>query len=411
MDNDSTKEPTVQEKATLYKQKMGEMGDFLAKHTKEGKLAMPQSGITEFNQRNDELADLKSAYDDALRIAQAKDNLDQEQESIRRPVNGLPNHDGKSGERQVETKTLGQRLIAAPQYKQRNGAKMTVAVPDVDLKTLMTTDAASAGYPPEVLRSGVVVPYASAQPTLMDLIPMIETTQHAYKYIEQTVRTNTAAETAEGGAYNEATIKYEEKLVDIHKITVFVPLTDEQLADEPGFQSLVDDDLTLMLKQRLNSQIVNGNGTAPNLLGLYNVSGILNQPISGDTKPDAVYKAMVKIMTQGFADPSNIFFNPLDWQDIRLTKTTTNAYLFGDPDTNGVQRLFGLPFAQHVSVAQGTPVVFDRNFVKLVYRAGIELEVSNSHADFFAKGQLAIRAQMRVTLVTTRGKAVTTVSF
>ena len=74
-------------------------------------------------------------------------------------------------------------------------------------------------------------------------------------------------------------------------------------------------------------------------------------------------------------------------------------------------RIFGLPYAQHVDVPQGTAVVADfRNKTKLVYRAGIEIEVSNSHADFFTQGILAVRAQFRATFVVKQPKAVCTVT-
>jgi hypothetical protein len=45
-------------------------------------------------------------------------------------------------------------------------------------------------------------------------------------------------------------------------------------------------------------------------------------------------------------------------------------------------------------------------YTELDYREGIEFEVSNSHSDFFTKGQLAIRAQLRAAFVVYRPSAI-----
>ena len=103
--------------------------------------------------------------------------------------------------------------------------------------------------------------------------------------------------------------------------------------------------------------------------------------------------------------------NPQNWQSIRLLKTTIGSYLFGDPSQPGPNTLFGLPIAQHVTIPQGTAIVADwQGYTHLVYRMGIEFEISNSHADFFQRGQLALRAQMRVAFIVYRATAVCTVT-
>jgi len=39
------------------------------------------------------------------------------------------------------------------------------------------------------------------------------------------------------------------------------------------------------------------------------------------------------------------------------------------------------------------------NFAELAVRRGIDVQVSNSHGDYFVRGQLAVRADIRVALL------------
>jgi hypothetical protein len=37
--------------------------------------------------------------------------------------------------------------------------------------------------------------------------------------------------------------------------------------------------------------------------------------------PDAIFKAMIKVMTVGFFMPDGVVMHPLDWQDVALLRT------------------------------------------------------------------------------------------
>ena len=384
-------------------------------------LNLTKGQIKELNDRETELKSLTEQYQEAKRLAELGADNERGLAELKAPV-GSPLFSGrhpKDGPEEPGTKqirSMGELLVSSKAYQeqgQRNGLKTEIE--GVNLKTVMQTGAGAAGgYPPEVLRSGRVVYTPQAKPTLIDLIPTGETTQNAYKYMQETVYVNAAAEVAEGGQYPEAQLKFAEVLGPIVKIAVFIPLTDEQLADQANLRDIVDARLGLMLKQRLNGQIVSGDGTGANLTGVLNVPGILNYTKgvgAAENIPDAVYKAIVQVNTVGFADASGVWFNPNDWTGVRLLKNTQGSYLYGDPSQSGPDTIFGLPVSQHVRVTAGKAIVGDwQAFTQLIYRAGVEFAISDSHADFFAKGQLALRAQMRVCFAVYRPQAICTAS-
>lgn len=309
--------------------------------------------------------------------------------------------------RGVEAKSFGELFVKSQAYKGIQGRNGPEAHLDMEAKGLFST---SAGWAPEVTRTGRLVDFATRPIQIIDLIPANTTSQAAIKYMEETTFVNNAAETSEGGQYAEAQLGLSERISPVQKIGTFLPVTDEQLEDEKQAEGYVNNRLPFMLRQRLDSQILNGDGNSPNLRGFLNVTGIQTQPKGSDPSPDAVYKAMVLIQVTGRAMADTVVMHPLDWQDIRLLRTADGIYIWGSPSDSGPARIWGLPVAQSDALPQNTGLVFDSSFTELDTRRGIDVQVSNSHNDYFGKGQQAIRADVRVALVTYRPAAVCTVT-
>jgi HK97 family phage major capsid protein len=307
-------------------------------------------------------------------------------------------------------KSFGELFTESAAYKGRtNGVGPEIKI-DVELKTLFQT---SAGFDPEEVRNGRIVESAQRPVQVMtaDIIPQTTTSQSAVTYMEETTFTNTAAEVAEGGTYPEATLALTEQSSVVRKVAVFLPVTDEQLEDEPQARGYVNNRLPFMIRQRLDSQLLVGNGTAPNLRGILNVVGIQTQAKGADPTPDAVYKAMTKIRVTGQAMPDAAVFHPNDWQDIRLLRTTDGIYIWGNPSDAGPERIWGLRVVQAQALTENTGLVGDfQNFSELAVRRGIDVQVSNSHGTFFIEGKQALRADIRAALVVYRPAAFCTVT-
>jgi HK97 family phage major capsid protein len=229
--------------------------------------------------------------------------------------------------------------------------------------------------------------------------------------MEETTFTNAAAEQLEGGTYPEAALAFTEQTSAVRKIPVFLPVTDEQLDDVPRMRGVIDNRLPFMIRQRLDLQILSGNGTAPNLRGIYNVAGIQTQAKGADPTPDAVYKAIVKVETVGQAVANVVVMNPTDWQGVRLLRTADGLYIWGNPSDAGPERIWGLQVVRAQAATLGTAVTGDfANFSELSVRKGIDVQISNSHSTFFIEGKQAIRADMRVALVFYRPAAFCTIT-
>lgn len=309
------------------------------------------------------------------------------------------------GSRGPARKSIG-RLVAESAV--RTGGIGTKAEIVGDLKTLMSR---SAGWASESLRDPGYLPAASAPLMVLDLIPTLPTGQAAVKYMEQTTRTNNAAERAEGGTYGEAAFVLTERSVTVESVGVWLPVTDEQLEDEDEAAAMIDTELPLMLWQRIDLQALVGDGNTPNILGVNNKSGIQTQAKGADTTMDAVHKAITKVRVTGRAFPNAVVFHPNDWQDIRLTRTADGIYILGAPTEAGPERLFGLRCVQSDNQTENTAVVGDfANYSQIRVRRGVEVEKTNSHSSDFINGKQAIRASVRMCTVWRRAAAFATVT-
>jgi HK97 family phage major capsid protein len=357
---------------------------------------------------NDELTDLGKERDELVAVQKAADRT----RSAADPTSdgsGEPGAEhGQPLQGQTRTKSFGQHFVESDAYRLKAGPIGPEVTIDVDLKTLMTT---TAGWDPEETRTGRLVEFATRPLQVAELVPQTTTSQAAVQYMEETTYTNAAAEIAEGGPYPEAALAYTEQTSIVRKIGTYLPVTDEQLEDEPRMRGIIDNRLPFMVRQRLDLQILVGNGTAPNLRGILNVVGIQTQAKGADPVPDAVYKAIVKVNTIGQAMANAVVFHPNDWQDVRLLRTADGLYIWGNPSDAGPERIWGLRAVMAQAETENTGLVGDfANFSELAVRRGVDTQVSNSHSTFFVEGKQAIRADIRVALVVYRPTAFCTVT-
>ncbi len=363
-----------------------------------------KESIAKANTHLSELTD-----DLGIEEAKVKNEKAMEVESIEdeTPVNGI----GQPVATEA-AKSVGEMLTESKAYKQYvdNGVKGVDS--HVETKTTLTT----TGYPPESLRAPGILETALRDPnSVIGLFDQIQTSQNAYVYLEETTFTNAAAEAAEGAAAAESAIAFTERTESIRKIATFLPVTDELLSDVVGVQGYVNSRLSTMMRLRLDNQLMDGDGSAPNLTGVLNKSGINSfayGSYSGELgRLGQVYQAITEIRKDAFVEPDAIVLHPSDWLDIvtsvaDIATTTSGAAAknplfmvaggFGDKVD---PRLWGLKVVPSTVVNAGTALVGKfggGDAAQVIMREGIDLAVSDSHSDFFIKNQLAIRLTMRM---------------
>lgn len=394
----------LQEQARALAQKRAELAELFAKHRQGDAYDMPVEVIEQVNARNDELEKLGLAYAETRKLETIQEKNAEALAAVNAIVRPRFSGGAETGGPKPEQKSIGQMFVESVAFKgYRNGNSPVAEYSDYDLKTLFQT---TAGWSPETTRTGRLVPLAVERIAVVDLIPKTETNQAAVVYMEETTLTNNAAEVAEAGTMAEAALVTTERTSTVRKIGVTLPVTDEQFADEPRTRDYVNNRLVYMLNARLDQQLLTGDGIAPNLTGILNVSGINSQAKGADPTPDAIFKGMILVNRLGFTDATGIILHPNDWQDIRLLRTADGIYIWGNPSDRGATTIFGLPVVVTTYETENTALLGDfAQFSELALRTGIALDVTNSDDTDFQKGRVRVRATFRAAFIVYRAKA------
>lgn len=312
--------------------------------------------------------------------------------------------------------TPSNRNISASEGKE-------VDLEGLTLKALFST----TSYAPESVRSGMIVPFASAPPDLIDVLPQIPVDQAAFVYMEQITRTAYANATPalEGGTYAENTTTFAQKMGEIRKITTSQVVTDESIEDNPSsLPAYLVDDLSVGLRQSLCNQLIAGNGTAPNLKGIldytvgterqaptisantYSNIGLVTQAAS-ETISDAIDEAVLQCIERAFTQPTLILMSYRTWNTIANERANTGAYIHRELGSRPVKMLNDdIPVMCSHFIPNNRVIVGDfMNYARVLDRRGIMLDYTNSHDTDFTSGQVRWRASLRAGLVLTRPAA------
>lgn len=316
-------------------------------------------------------------------------------------------------------KSIGAQFVESAGYKgllERGlkGGNWTSG--DVELKATFSEGTAGApgpGY--STVATPVVLPGVvdlKFRPLLIaDLFPSGTTSSPLIRYLVESAVTNAAAAVAEGALKPESALTLSKVDETLHKIATFLPVTDEMLEDYAQAQSYIDARLTLFVKQAEEAQLLSGDGTGANLVGLLNRPGLATTVAKGtapsavdDNSMDAVYRQITQIRTTAFLEPDAVAIDPIAWEGMTLAKNAQGAYYANGPFmSQDIPSLWGKKVAVTPAMASGSALVGAFAQGGQIFRkGGLTVEASNSHADFFQKNLTAIRAEERLALAVYR---------
>lgn len=377
--------------ARELKQKRGELKHFLQADT-------AQEQVEEFVRREDELAELTLKYD----VKRADYINDREIQQLDRDIAAFESTPLPMPA--AQPKSLGEQIMSLPEIKSFRpspGQVSALGRIDIDIKTLIST---SSGFPPDVAWNRRVIPSAQPRYDLFDFIPVIPTTQNSVNYREETTFTNNAAEKTEGAVAGEAALAWPVRQQPIQTVAVFIPISEEQLADVEMVEALVNERLAYMIRRRVASQGISGDGISPNLLGVLNKSGIQTQARGTLPVYDAVYHAIDLVEEYDDMSVNALIINNRDVREIVLTTTTHGEPIFAPYAMAAPNTLFGVPIIKSQLPPENTAVVGDFRWAGFYSRNGLDVQIGYN-ADDFTRHQRSIKAVMRCAWVWERPKA------
>jgi HK97 family phage major capsid protein len=306
-----------------------------------------------------------------------------------------------------EPRSFGELVVASKSWTGRSmqpGTSFEVDMGEYGMKTLMAT---TAGWQPRTANGVLAVEKIIRPVQVIDLFPSDRTDLFEIPSMEETTRTQNAAELAEDGTYAEDAFVWTRRSSPVRKVGSQIPVTDEQLDDVPGMQALLNNRLTFGVRARADQQVLVGDGTGVNLTGLQSASGVQTQAKGADATANALLKAATLVRITGRAAPTHVFMHGTDYQNLRLAQNANGDYQFGPPYAAGEDRVWGLPIVQSEALTAGTALVasIDPQWVQIFYRKDIEVSVGYINTQFKI-GEKTLRADMRLALWIGRGASV-----
>jgi HK97 family phage major capsid protein len=362
---------------------------------------MTGEDLVKFKAYEKEVLDFQAAYDQQKSVEEGiernRELLEEGRKTGKTPAYGKP-----------EQKSLGDILVEKGFSGKgfRGQAEVPIDAKSWLLQQKATMTTSANGYPPQVLRDGTVVPIIQRPPQFIDYLRIEPTDQNAIKFMKQTVRTNAAAAKNEGSALDESTITYAESTDIISRIGTFIPVTQEQLEDEPELRTLVEQDLAMMVKQVLDEQVTVGSGVDPILLGVYASTNYQTQSAAAIPPLDAWLKAMNLVRINGRAAANVAVMHGTDHTILALTRTADGLYILGNPSDGPIMRVWGIPIALSEALTVTNGFVCDTDYFRVKMRKGVEVAISDSHASNFISNILVLRAHIRAGIKHMRGEAV-----
>ena len=205
---------------------------------------------------------------------------------------------------------------------------------------------------------------------VLDLIPTLTTESDVIEWVQETTFTNNAAMVAEAtattgttGTKPESALAYSAQTTPVRTLAHWIPVTNKMLGDAPQIRGIINSRLLLGLQLSLETQIVSGDGTGENFLGILN-NNINVQALGTDNVLDAIFKGRTLVRVTGKARPSAVVMHPNNWQSARLAREnsatgTLGGYLMGPPSMVGANTLWGLPVVESEAMPAGTALVGD----------------------------------------------------
>ncbi|QIB32642.1 phage major capsid protein [Ancylobacter pratisalsi] len=308
-------------------------------------------------------------------------------------------------------KSIGDLFVEDQKVKDFLGSAQPRGRVDMQAKatiTSATTDTAgSAGAARVDTRLPGIVAPPDRRMTVRDLITPGRMDGNALEYVKETGFTNNAGMVAEAAAKPQSDIKLALVTTTAKVIAHHSKASRQILDDVAQISSYIDGRLRYGLAFKEEGQLLNGDGTGQNLLGIIPQASAFAAPITltDPTSIDLMRLAMLQAVLAEYPATGHIM-NPIDWAWVETLKDTTGRYIIGNPQGAIAPTLWGLPVVQTQAMAVD-------KYLTGAFRLGAQIfdrwlarvEIATENEDDFIKNLITMLCEERLALAVYRPEA------
>lgn len=295
---------------------------------------------------------------------------------------------------EIKIASAAEEFVKSEQYKQLVAGNVQRA--RIEVKNTVTSGSTTV-FPDQ--RAGVI-PGSFVPLTVRDVLRTIPVTSNMVNSLREASWTNSAAEVSQGAAKPESDVTFEQYNVPITTVAHWIKISNQLLADAPAVVAYIETRLRDGLAQRIENQLINGNGTSPNLSGLTDSGNFTAYTAtSDDNLADAINRIKYTMWAAGNM-PDTVIVNPADWGALERIRESagSGAYLYGLPGSQAGMNPFGLRVILSTYLQAGKIIVAKLSDSAVLYaRSGAVVEMGYVNTDF-TQNLITIRAEERLGL-------------
>jgi HK97 family phage major capsid protein len=249
-----------------------------------------------------------------------------------------------------------------------------------------------------------VIPQLYRPTRLLDILPTGTMEGLSFVYVREAGSLDSgAAETA------ELALKPEETGLDLTQegictavtVAVFKKVGRQALDDTAGLATMINTRLTYLVERRIEAQVLAGNGTGGNLLGVLGTAGIGSVAFAtGTPAADLILQGLTTVRLAN-AEPDAVLLHPTTYEGMLNAKASGSGERLdsGGAFVSPADSIWGVPVIQSGVISPSVAVCADwGRAVTLFFREGLNLRTSDSDQDDFVRNVLTVLAESRVGL-------------
>ncbi|WP_304626751.1 phage major capsid protein, partial [uncultured Parasutterella sp.] len=179
-------------------------------------------------------------------------------------------------------------------------------------------------------------------------------------------------------------------------------VTKDLMEDSQALADYINFRVQYGVKQRVESQLLNGDGTNANLSGLLMTGNYTPHGFDPAANPeitnqvDLIGFAALAVKSVGLT-PNVTIMNPVDYFKLRCLKDSNGRYLFSDPMGPSNRPVWDTYVVESSAMPKGKFLTLDTNMACMIYdRKETVVEVGYEDGNNFRKGLVTIKADRRL---------------
>jgi HK97 family phage major capsid protein len=267
----------------------------------------------------------------------------------------------------------------------------------LDTKAITMTEAASmTGAIPREYANQVYA-FPNRKVHLRQLLPVGSMSQGIFTFPYESADTGSVGNQTEGSTKSQLDFAITMQDAPAQYIAGFLKISRQMLDDVPGMTSFLQARLLEQYLLQEDAQLLNGNGTSPNLRGLTVAASAATGAATVDV--EQLVQAIAQVESSNYS-ATGILINPTDWAAIVNTKNTASAYSLPASTvvtTDGTLSIAGIPCYKSTAIAADKFLVGDWNMgAQIMQHTGINVQFSEFDGTNFQQNLITVRVEARI---------------